>query len=72
MGIKFWGRKVKILLFIVLYNVSMSGCAVDHTINIPLAEHPRPDFMRSVWVNLNGQWDFALDPDETGEMKRLV
>jgi len=30
-------------------------------------EHPRPDFARSPWVNLNGPWQFAFDPDERGE-----
>jgi hypothetical protein len=35
---------------------------------IPLPEHPRPDFNRDTWINLNGQWDFALDPEEKGEL----
>lgn len=25
-------------------------------------EHPRPDFVRSDWIDLNGQWDFDFDP----------
>jgi beta-galactosidase/beta-glucuronidase len=25
--------------------------------------YPRPQFRRSSWINLNGEWDFALDPD---------
>ncbi|MDR3269248.1 MAG: glycoside hydrolase family 2 [Tannerella sp.] len=29
---------------------------------IPLPEHPRPDFERSEWVNLNGEWLFTFDP----------
>lgn len=33
---------------------------------IPLPEHPRPDFMREMWVNLNGNWDFAFDPGDVG------
>ncbi|MDX2024122.1 MAG: glycoside hydrolase family 2 TIM barrel-domain containing protein [Deltaproteobacteria bacterium] len=33
----------------------------------PLPEHPRPDFERERWVNLNGVWDFALDPANEGE-----
>jgi len=33
----------------------------------PLPEHPRPDFKRDAWLNLNGQWDFSLDPDDSGE-----
>lgn len=30
---------------------------------IPLPEHPRPDWMRAEWVNLNGAWDFGFAPD---------
>jgi hypothetical protein len=26
---------------------------------VPLPEHPRPDFLRADWVNLNGRWQFA-------------
>ncbi len=33
---------------------------------IPLPEHPRPDFQRPAWLNLNGTWDFRLDPEDTG------
>ncbi len=29
--------------------------------DIPLPEHPRPDWNRQEWVNLNGQWDFGLE-----------
>ncbi len=29
--------------------------------NIPLPEHPRPDFERPVWQNLNGYWYFRPD-----------
>src|SRR4051794_20972554 len=25
--------------------------------------YPRPQLERTQWTNLNGQWDFALDPD---------
>ncbi len=33
---------------------------------IPLAEHPRPDFHRQLWSNLNGQWSFAFDSTNIG------
>ncbi|HEX42213.1 MAG TPA: hypothetical protein ENN81_09155, partial [Phycisphaerales bacterium] len=33
---------------------------------IPLPEHPRPDFERADWVNLNGPWNFGFDPDNKG------
>src|SRR5215467_5434911 len=34
---------------------------------IPLPEHPRPDFQRSDWINLNGQWRFKFDAADQGE-----
>lgn len=34
---------------------------------IPLPEHPRPDFEREAWQNLNGTWQFQLDPGNVGE-----
>jgi hypothetical protein len=33
---------------------------------IPLPEHPRPDFQRGEWLNLNGTWAFRLDPADAG------
>jgi len=34
---------------------------------IPRWEHPRPDFKRAQWINLNGQWAFEFDPKNQGE-----
>lgn len=34
---------------------------------IPLPEHPRPDFERPQWINLNGTWDFRFDKENVGE-----
>ncbi|MHB0959576.1 MAG: glycoside hydrolase family 2 protein [Pirellulaceae bacterium] len=33
---------------------------------IPLPEHPRPDFQRAAWLNLNGNWRFQFDPQDQG------
>ena len=38
----------------------------------PRPEYPRPDFQRGTsegidWLNLNGTWEFAFDPDDVGE-----
>jgi len=33
---------------------------------IPLPEHPRPDFKRPQWINLNGTWDFKFDSNDIG------
>ena len=35
--------------------------------NIPLPEHPRPDFERAQWINLNGPWDFGFDAENEGQ-----
>ena len=37
---------------------------------IPRAEHPRPDFMRKNWVNLNGEWQFAYDDANQGLIEK--
>ncbi|MHC4673184.1 MAG: glycoside hydrolase family 2 protein, partial [Planctomycetota bacterium] len=36
------------------------------TNNIPWPEHPRPNFQRPGWVNLNGEWQFDFDPNNRG------
>src|SRR5262249_10313691 len=33
---------------------------------IPLPEHPRPDFERAQWLNLNGPWHFRFDAENRG------
>jgi beta-galactosidase/beta-glucuronidase len=35
-------------------------------IKIPRPEHPRPQFQRSDWINLNGTWTFAFDFGRSG------
>ncbi len=45
---------------------------ITHTIYsqvIPLAEHPRPDFERPLWKNLNGVWKFEFDSLDEGISK---
>ncbi|WP_428664814.1 glycoside hydrolase family 2 protein [Runella sp.] len=34
--------------------------------NIPLPEHPRPDWQRANWLNLNGDWEFRFDKEDVG------
>ncbi|MDI9430614.1 MAG: glycoside hydrolase family 2 TIM barrel-domain containing protein [Planctomycetota bacterium] len=34
--------------------------------DIPLPEHPRPDFERPLWINLNGPWQFRFDKEDAG------
>ncbi|GFZ30805.1 beta-glucuronidase [Clostridium zeae] len=35
-------------------------------INIVRNEHPRPNFERETWLNLNGDWDFEYDDNDLG------
>ena len=51
-----------IFLFLVFANFSSAQ-------NIPLPEHPRPDFERANWINLNGVWDFEFDSLNNGLSK---
>ncbi|MCY3659521.1 MAG: hypothetical protein OXG36_10940 [Caldilineaceae bacterium] len=37
---------------------------------IPRPEHPRPDFRRHAWLNLNGTWHFSFDAMAYGEQLR--
>src|SRR5262245_26879280 len=39
---------------------------IQETAATPRAEYPRPDFQRDNWLNLNGTWAFAFDPDQLG------
>ena len=37
----------------------------------PRAEYPRPQFERSEWINLNGEWSYELDLVNTGFDRKL-
>ncbi|MCX5757689.1 MAG: beta-galactosidase [Candidatus Hydrogenedentes bacterium] len=39
---------------------------------IPRPEHPRPDFERCDWLNLNGEWEFEIDTGDSGESRGLA
>lgn len=34
-------------------------------------EHPKPQFMRENWENLNGSWEFEMDHGGSGEARKL-
>jgi hypothetical protein len=50
------------------------SCALGFNVSfaqaIPLPEHPRPDFQRSQWMNLNGTWSFEFDSLDVGLSKQ--
>lgn len=40
--------------------------------NIPRNEHPKPQFCRQHWQNLNGKWGFEIDNSNSGEARGLA
>ena len=38
---------------------------------IPRPEYPNPQFERADWINLNGTWEFEMDPGRSGEARKL-
>ncbi len=51
-------------LYRILFFVTFSFSVLAQ--NIPLPEHPRPDWNRNEWVNLNGDWAFEFDKKNEG------
>src|SRR4030066_170647 len=33
---------------------------------LPRSEYPRPQFARADWLCLNGEWQFEIDPGDSG------
>lgn len=42
---------------------------LNHT--MPRPEHPKPQFMRQNWMNLNGEWQFEKDQSRSGRERGL-
>lgn len=57
-----------LILTIVVFLVGTSNVFSQET--IPLPEHPRPDFERSTWLNLNGNWAFEFDKNDVGNTEK--
>lgn len=58
---------MKKTLFFLPLTILIFTCTRVPVEEIPLKEHPRPDFERSEWLNLNGYWQFAPDSLDAGE-----
>ena len=52
---------LSVLLLAILFS-----CSKKEITNIPLPEHPRPNFERPLWQNLNGNWQFKPDSANVG------
>ena len=40
--------------------------------NVPRPEFPNPQFERTNWLCLNGEWDFIIDNERNSEEKGYV
>ncbi len=61
-------RNVLVASLFVVTLLALWPVAADSP--IPLAEHPRPDFLRAQWQNLNGSWQFRFDQQNVGEQEK--
>ena len=54
----------------------LAGLLLSFTLNaandIPRPEYPRPQFERSEWINLNGEWTYEFDFSNSGKSRRLT
>ena len=56
----------KLFTFAIMLAATVAAFAAQ-----PRAEYPRPQFERSEWVNLNGEWTYEFDLANTGFERRL-
>ncbi len=61
--------KQTICFIFIVSSLVFSGQHI-YSQDIPLPEHPRPDFQRENWINLNGTWSFAFDSLDVGESEK--
>lgn len=62
---------ISCLIIVSLTISSTKAQSVDDGMDndIPRPEHPKPQFKRDNWLNLNGEWDFAFDFSLSGDDK---
>ena len=52
---------------ILIAAVLAAGMAFQtNAADVPRKEYPRPQFERTAWVNLNGEWDYTFDFANSG------
>jgi len=56
-------------LLLVIFAFSFITGISETQSQIPRPEHPKPQFRRDTWLNLNGEWDFAFDFGVSGVEK---
>jgi beta-galactosidase/beta-glucuronidase len=63
--------KKKILSSLVVFWLAAAGGLAFAQAPLPRPEHPRPQFQRADWINLNGPWTFAFDFGRSGRERGL-
>lgn len=63
-------KMILLVLLGILISLSAGFTTIEGNDNIPLKEHPRPDFQREQWLNLNGSWQFKFDVNDAGENEK--
>lgn len=58
--------KLKNMRFVTALSAFLVAVSTFAQTVIPRSEHPRPQFVRDSWVNLNGTWTYAFDFGESG------
>lgn len=62
---------MKKTIFSVIAAALISLCLPSQASSVPRPEYPRPQFERSDWVNLNGEWTYEFDKGRSGMDRRL-
>ena len=55
----------------ILFAATAIVCVVALRAAQPRAEYPRPQFERTEWMNLNGEWTYTFDFVGSGLEKKL-
>src|SRR5512136_32526 len=63
-------NRLLLLMLVICFLIRWDGVAFAGGDAVPLPEHPRPDFQRAAWLNLNGEWKFRFDSENTGMQGR--
>ena len=58
-----------VLLLLVFLTATSANSAGKTQKQIPRPEHPKPQFLRDTWQNLNGEWNFGFDLGFSGAEK---
>ena len=58
-----------VLLLLLFLTATAENSAGKSTKQIPRSEHPKPQFYRDAWLNLNGEWNFGFDLGFSGAEK---